>query len=77
MCDYKLVGSADDGFGFFPSLGSNKHPLQRKSVMTQDIDVNIFLSQIEVQSHNLLPCAGGKGFTWIILDEDQVKLLLQ
>ena len=74
ISDIKLVGSANDGFGFFASIGSNKHLLQRKSVLTQDIDLNIFLNTIQVTEENLIPCAGGPGFTWIRLSQVQVSV---
>ena len=66
------MGSARDGFGFFPSQGSNKHLLEKSSVLTQDIDLNIFINTINVKRENLIPIPGIKGFTWIRFSEQEV-----
>ena len=73
ICDYKLVGSAGDGFGFFALQGSNRHLLQKKSVLTQDIDMNIFLNTLTIREENLYRIAGATGFCWITLTEEEVS----
>ena len=75
MCDYKLVGSAGDGFGFYASEGSNKFPGSARATLTQDIDVNIFINTLTIEKRHLKPVAGALGFTWVSLPAHEVCLL--
>ena len=67
ICDSKLVGSAGDGFGFFASQGNNKLPFEALPVLTQDMDLNIFLNGIQLNPEHLLAIPGSEGFTKIKL----------
>ena len=75
MCDYKLVGSAGDGFGFYASEGSNKFPGSARATLTQDIDINIFINTLPIEKRHLKPVAGALGFTWLSLPAHEVCLL--
>lgn len=66
------MGSAGDGFGFFLSQGSNRHLLEKKSVLTQDIDLNIFIETMKVKPENIINVPGSTGFTWIKLTVEEV-----
>lgn len=70
--DYKVVGSAGDGFGFYASQGTNKHAFEKTAVLTQDIDLNIFINSLVPQKRHLVESA--TGFTWIILSQAEVHL---
>ena len=72
--DCKIVGSAGDGFGFFASLGSNKHACQEKALVTQDIDINIFFNSLELDPRNISPVLEETGFTWIYTTKQQVRI---
>ena len=67
VCDSKLVGSAGDGFGFFASQGNNKLPFEALPVLTQDIDLNIFLNSVQLNQEHLHAIPGSEGFTKIKL----------
>ena len=73
--DYKVVGSAGDGFGFYLTQGSNRHLGEKRAVLTQDIDLNIFINTVDVKPDSLrrLSLTGARGFTWIALTEDEVS----
>ncbi|XP_067946257.1 uncharacterized protein [Watersipora subatra] len=75
VCDYKVVGSAGDGFGFFPSQGSNTHLGENRSVLTQDIDLNIFMNKLKPTKNNLIAVPGAEGFTWIKITEQEKEEL--
>ena len=72
MCDYKLVGSAGDGFRFYASEGSNKFPGSARATLTQDIDINIFINTLPIEKRHLKPVAGALGFTWVSLPAHEV-----
>lgn len=74
MSDYKLVGSAADKFGFYASEGTNKLPQTNRSVLTQDIDINIFVNTLKLRRCHLKAIPGALGFTWIFLPTQEVKL---
>lgn len=63
--DYKVVGSASDGFGFYASQGSNKHIFEDKSALTQDVDLNIFLNSVAIEPRHAAAIPYSTGFTWI------------
>ena len=67
------MGSAGDGFGFFASQGSNKQPFERKAVLTQDIDLNIFMNTLSIKEEQLVRVPGAPGFTWIRLKQEEVS----
>ena len=72
VCDYKIVGSAGDGFGYFASAGSNKHLMEQKSVLTQDVDLNIFLNNISIREDHCKAIEGSIGFTFLKFSPDEV-----
>lgn len=72
MCDYKVVGSAGDGFGFFASEGSNKVPIDTQPIIKQDIDLNIIMNNLSVKAENIRGIPGTPGFTWVIANDIEV-----
>ena len=74
ICDYKVVGSASESFGFYPSQGSNKKPFQSQGLLNQDIDMNIFINTLRIEEHNLVSIPHAPGFTWIRLSKEEVCL---
>ena len=64
-CDCKLVGSCGDGFGFFPSEGSDVHPRLNLPTVKQDIDINMFLNTLTLQKENVQKVPGAPGFVSI------------
>lgn len=69
------MGSAGDGFGFFPSQGSNKHLFEDRAVLTQDIDLNVFMNTLVPEKKNLVAVPEAEGFTWIKLSKNEVRSL--
>uniref|UniRef100_A0A7M5WTR9 Uncharacterized protein n=1 Tax=Clytia hemisphaerica TaxID=252671 RepID=A0A7M5WTR9_9CNID len=66
----QLAGSSKDGFGFFPFLSSNKGIFPTsKPLITQDIDVNIFMENLILnEKENLL--FHSPGFCHIKIDSN-------
>ena len=72
-CDYKLVGSSCDGFGFYASLGANRVPRSEKAIINQDIDLNIFSNTIQLERRHLISIPGAPGFSWIVITGQEVR----
>ena len=72
VCDCKVVGSAGDGCGFFPSEGSNINPVNKMSAIKQDIDMNIFLNTIQLREENVWSIPGALGFARIVFSTTEV-----